>query len=66
MVKNTPTNAGDTGSIPDPGGSHMLRCAETIEPMLYNLGTPTTEPMYLEPVLCNKRLYRNEKPANHN
>ena len=65
VVKNPPTNAGDTGSIPGPGGSHMLRCATTIEPMLYSLGT-TTEPMCLEPVLCNKRMYRNEKPANHN
>jgi len=23
MVKNPPANAGDTGSIPDPGESHM-------------------------------------------
>jgi len=25
VAKNPPANAGDTGSIPDPGGSHMLR-----------------------------------------
>ena len=25
VVKNSPPNAGDTGSIPDPGRSHMLR-----------------------------------------
>ena len=25
VVKNLPANAGDTGSIPDPGRSHMLR-----------------------------------------
>ena len=24
VVKNPPANAGDTGSIPGPGGSHML------------------------------------------
>ena len=24
VVKNLPANAGDTGSIPDPGGPHML------------------------------------------
>ena len=24
LVKNLPDNAGDTGSIPDPGGSHMM------------------------------------------
>ena len=43
----------------------MLRCATTIEPMLYSLGTTTTEPVCLQPVLCNRRMYRNEKPANH-
>jgi len=25
VVKNPPANAGDTGSIPDPGTFHMLR-----------------------------------------
>ena len=25
VVKNPPANAGDTGLIPEPGGSHMLR-----------------------------------------
>ena len=25
VVKNPPANAGDVGSIPDPGNSHMLR-----------------------------------------
>ena len=25
MVKNPPANAGDMGSIPDPGRSHILR-----------------------------------------
>ena len=25
MVKNPPSDAGDTGSIPDPGRSHMLQ-----------------------------------------
>ena len=25
VVKNLPANAGDTGSIPGPGGSHMPR-----------------------------------------
>ena len=25
VVKNPPANAGDRGSIPGPGGSHMLR-----------------------------------------
>ena len=39
MVKNPPANAGDTGSSPGPGRSHMLRsdlspCATTTEPVL--------------------------------
>ena len=40
VVKNLPANAGDTGSSPGPGGSHMpqsnyeLPCATTTEPVL--------------------------------
>ena len=34
MVKNPPANAGDTGSSPGPGGSHMPRSATTTEPVL--------------------------------
>ena len=37
-VKNPPSNAGDTGLIPDPGRSHIPQgkkpCATTIEPVL--------------------------------
>ena len=47
MVKNPPANAGDTGSIPGPGGSHMPRSnwadveqlsswATTAEPVLWS------------------------------
>ena len=48
--KNLPAKAGDTGSIPGPGRSHM--------PI-------TTEPANLEPVLCNKRSHHNDKPKHH-
>ena len=36
VAKNPSANAGDTGSIPDPEGSHMLRSlyATTTEPVL--------------------------------
>ena len=37
VVKNPPANAGDTGSIPGPGRSHM--CAEQLSPQ-----ATTTEP----------------------
>ena len=28
VVKNPPANAGDTSSVPDPGGSHMLKIVQ--------------------------------------
>ena len=42
VVKNLPVNAGDMGSIPDPGRFHMLQSilspgTSTIEPMCRNL-----------------------------
>ena len=48
-VKNPPANAGDTGSSPGQGRSHMAaeqlsRCATTTEPALWSLGATTTEP----------------------
>ena len=48
MVENLPANAGDTGSIPGLGGSHMLQQlgprAMTAEPVLESPGTTTTKP----------------------
>jgi len=38
VVKNLPADAGDTNSIPDPGGSHMLQDNYAHVPL-------TTEPM---------------------
>ena len=48
MIKNPPASAGDTGSIPGPGRSHMTmeqlsQCATTTEPALYSLWATTTE-----------------------
>ena len=59
VVENLPANAGDTGSSPGLGRSHMLWSNEARVPQLL-------KPMSLEPVLCNKRSYRNEKPAHRN
>ena len=56
MVKNPSTNAGDMGSSPGLGRSHMPR----------SLCATTTEPACLEPVLHNKRSHGNEKPTHHN
>ena len=49
VVKNPPASAGDTGSSPGPGRSHMPReqlspSATTTEPVLQSLRTTTTEP----------------------
>ena len=56
MVKNTPANVGDVGSIPGPGRFCMLE--------RLSLGATTAEPGYLESVLCNKRTQGNEKPEH--
>ena len=37
MVENLPTNAGDTGSSPGLGRSHMLRSNEARKPQLLSL-----------------------------
>ena len=56
VVENPPANAGETGSSPGPGGSHMPRSNEAHVPQLL-------KPVSLEPVLPNKRTHCNEKPA---
>ena len=78
MDKNLPANAGDMGSSPGPGRSHMPRSNEACEPQLLSLcsraGVPqplnlhatTAEPAHLKPMLCNKRSHHKEKPARHN
>ena len=71
VVKNPPANAGDTGSIPGPGRSHMPRSNWARAPQLLSLPSRTREPQLLkpsglEPMLRNKRSHRNEKPAHCN
>ena len=43
VVKNLPANAGDTGSIPSLGRSHMLRSNKTRVPQLLSPRATTTE-----------------------
>ena len=59
VVKNPPANAGDTGSSPGPGRSHVPQSYWARVPQLL-------KPVRLEPVLHNKRSHRNEKPAHCN
>ena len=68
--KNLPANAGDTGSIPGPGRSHMPWSNEARAPQLLSLRSRAREPQllkpaHLEPVLRNKRSHCNEKPTHH-
>ena len=43
VVERPPANAGDTGSIPGPGRSHMLRCNWARAPQLLSPRATTTE-----------------------
>ena len=43
VVKNPPANAGDEGSSPGPGSSHMPRSNEGRAPQLLSLRATTTE-----------------------
>ena len=71
MVKNPLANAGDMGSIPGIGRSHMQQGNYACTPQLLSscsracasqrLSLPA-----LEPVLCNKRSRCNEKPEHCN
>ena len=71
VVKNPPANAGDAGSIPGPGRSHMPQSNKACAPQLLSLRSRAYEPQllrpaHLEPVLCYKRSHCNEKPAHRN
>ena len=57
MIRNLSANAGDTGSIPGPGGFQMPRGNEALQLL---------KPACLEPVLRNKRSHSNEKPMHSN
>ena len=59
MVGSPPANAGDAGSIPGPGGSHMPRSDWARGPQLL-------EPARLEPMLCSRGGHRSGRPADRN
>ena len=71
VVKNPPANAGDKGSTPGPGRSHMPRSNSVRAPQLLSLSSRAHKPQLLkparlEPVLCNNRSHHNEKPLHLN
>ena len=49
MVENPPANAGDTGSSPGLGESHMLRSSWARAPQLLSLRSGAREPQLLSP-----------------
>ena len=74
MLKNPPAKAGDTGSIPGPGRSHMPRSNEAHAPQPLSpcvgvheaqLLSPwaAMKPLHLEPTLHSKRSHRDEMPT---
>ena len=64
MVKNLPANAGDTGSSPGPGGSHMLRSNKARAPQLLSLRSRAREPQLLSPHATTTEAHapQQEKP----
>ena len=59
MVENPPANAGDTGSSPGPGRSHMPRSDWARVPQLLSLHSRAGELQLLKPV----HLLQQEKPV---
>ena len=49
VVKNLPANAGDKGSSPGPGSSHMPRNNEACAPQLLSLRSRAQKPQLLSP-----------------
>ena len=49
VVGKPPANAGDTGSIPGPGRSHLLQSNQAHAPQLLSLHSGSREPQLLSP-----------------
>ena len=49
VVKNPPSSVGDTGSIPDPGRSHLPQSNKPCAPQLLSLCSRVWEPQLLSP-----------------
>ena len=71
VVKNPPANAGEMGSSPGLGRSHMLQSSYARVPQLLRLHSRACKPqllkpMCLAPVLHTRRSHCNEKPVHCN
>ena len=62
VVKNLPANAGDTGSIPDPGRFHTPRSKEACVPQLLSPCSRAWEPQLMKPTHPRAHTLQQEKP----
>lgn len=63
VLKNSPTSAGDMGSIPDPGNSDKPQSHEARAPQLLSLRSGVQEPQQLKPKCPGASALQPEKPA---
>jgi len=63
VVNNLLANAGDTGSMPYPGRSHMPRSKQAHAPQLLSLCSRAREPPLLKS-MHQELMLPNEKPAH--
>ena len=62
MVESLPAGAGDSGSIPDPGRSHMPRGSQAQARELLSLRSRAQEPKLLKPLSPGGHAPQQEKP----
>ena len=63
VVKNPPANAGDTGSSPGPGRSHMPRSNKAHVPQLMSLRSRACKPQLLTPRVTTTEAHAPRAPA---
>ena len=63
MVKNPPASAGDTGSSPGPGKSHVPRSNQARAPKLLSLRSRAQEPQLLSPCATTTEARAPRAPA---
>ena len=64
VVKNPPANAGDTGSSPGPGRSHMPWSNEAHAPQLLSLCSRAREPQLLSPSATTTEICAPKSPCS--
>ena len=62
MVKNLPANAGDMGSVPGPGRSHMPQATKPVSHVL-SLCSRVKSRNYWSPCILNPMLHNKTSPC---